>query len=510
MAWTRSGTDRFLRRQPAGEDRISTLPDDLLLLVLRRLDTRTALGTGVRSSRWASLPRELPALDFSVGDILPPRYHQWICLHGDRGTHAPNTDKKHIVPNIRRYDRRAMRALASSVESILDAPADDDRRINRLSLQFFITSNSGCCMNRLIDKALDTWGVDDLEAVAKPTYCHRRQAHTFPSHGLCKEPRTSRLRRLKLGGCLLPPMHEFSALTTLILQDLPESTPTAAYEGVFTSCQQLQVLHLNSCGCSGDKIVVVDAPMSEIRELVADHCAFRRIRLRALPSLERLASLQTKVYFESGSCPSLRQRNFALRLGTTHEGFRQCFRDYLELELDLFFQHTPDITNMIIRFTGPDRWFVPSSSPSLLLPNLRRLLVADVPSSWDVTWPRLLLEMAPYLEVLHIHITPCTEEPNDELLSWQPTKRPQHHLKEFVMAGFEGTERQIYLVKFVMSVCTTLRRVILSKNGYARDKGLWDWEMVTLQYSWSDQEKDTMLKQIMDGVSSSTAHVHMV
>jgi hypothetical protein len=118
--------------------------------------------------------------------------------------------------------------------------------------------------------------------------------------------------------------------------------------------------------------------------------------------------------------------------------------------------------------------------------------------------------MAPYLEVLHIHITPCTEEPNDELLSWQPTKRPQHHLKEFVMAGFEGTERQIYLVKFVMSVCTTLRRVILSKNGYARDKGLWDWEMVTLQYSWSDQEKDTMLKQIMDGVSSSTAHVHMV
>uniref|UniRef100_A0ACD5T959 Uncharacterized protein n=1 Tax=Avena sativa TaxID=4498 RepID=A0ACD5T959_AVESA len=510
MAWTGSGTDRFLRRQRAGEDRISTLPDDLLLAVMRRLDTRTALGTGILSSRWASLPRELPALDFRVGDILPPRYHTWIRLHRDRGTHVLYTEKKHIVPNIRRYERRAMRSLASSIQSILDAPADDERRVNRLRLDFFITTySSGCCMNRLIAKAVDAWGVDDLEAVAKPTFCQWGQAHTFPSHGMCKEPRTSRLRRLKLGGCVIPQLHEYSALTILVLQDLPESTPTAAYEAVFTSCQQLQVLHLNSCGCGGDKIIVVDAPASEIRELVVDHCAFHRFRLRALPCLESIASLQTRVFFQPSSCPSFRKWNFALRLGITHEGLRQCFKDYLDLELDQLFQRTPDITNMVIRFTRPDRWFVPLSSPSLLLPNLRRLLVADVPSSWDVSWPRRLLEMAPSLEILHIHIAPCAEEPCDELC-WQPTKLRQHHLKEFVMAGFEGTDMEIYLVKFVMGVCTALSRVILSKNGYARDKGHWDWEMVTHQYSWSDEEKDTMLKQIMDGVSSSTAPVHLV
>ncbi|CAM0955362.1 unnamed protein product [Alopecurus aequalis] len=350
-----------------------------------------------------------------------------------------------------------MRALASSIEGIL-AHDDRRRRLNRLRLDFFAADNSGCCMNRLIAKAVDAWGVDDLEAVARPSYCRRRQAHAFPSHGLCKEPCSSRLRRLKLGGCVLPPMHEYSALTTLLLQDLPESTPTAAYEGLFTSCQHLQVLHLKSCGCSGDKFVVVDAPMSEIRELVVDHCAFRPMLLRALPSLESLASLQTRVHFDSTSpCPSLRQWNFALRRGIATEGFRQNYRSYLDLELDLYLQCNLGITNMIIRFTGPDRWVVPSSSPSLLLPNLRRLLVADVPSSWDVAWPRLLLEMAPSLEILHIHIAHCTEEPNEEL-SWQPTtKIRHHHLKEFVMAGFEGTERQIYLVKFVMGVCTALR-----------------------------------------------------
>uniref|UniRef100_A0ACD5U1H8 Uncharacterized protein n=1 Tax=Avena sativa TaxID=4498 RepID=A0ACD5U1H8_AVESA len=509
MAWTGSGTDRFLRRQSAGADRISTLPDDLLLDVLGRLDTRTVLGTGVLSRRWASLTRQLPVLDFRVGDMLSPRYHTWIRLQRYRGTHAYFTEKKDMVPNIRRYERRAMRAMASSIQSILDAPADDDRQVNRLNLEFFITNSSGYCMNRLIAKAVDVWGVDDLEAVAKPIYCQWGQAHTFPSHGMCKDPRTSRLRRLKLGGCVLPPLHEYGALTKLVLQDLPESTPTAAYEGVFTSCQRLQVLHLNSCGCGGDKIVVVDAPASEIRELVVDHCAFHRFLLKALPCLESIASLQTRVFFQPSSCPSLRQWNFALRLGITHEGLRQSFKGFLELELDQLFQRTPDITNMVIRFTGPDRWFLPLSSPSLLLPNLRRLLIADVPSSWDVSWPRRLLEMAPSLEIFHIHIAPCEEEPYDELC-WEPTKLRQHHLKEFVLAGFEGTDKEIYLVKFIMGVCTALSSVILSKNGYARDKGHWDWEMVTHQYSWSDEEKDAMLKQIIDGVSSLNAPVHLV
>ncbi|WVZ72182.1 LOW QUALITY PROTEIN: hypothetical protein U9M48_020684 [Paspalum notatum var. saurae] len=543
---SRSRADRFLPQRRA-EDLISGLSDDLLLLILHRLDTRTALGASLLSRRWAHFPRELSALDLKVGDrraedlisglsddllllilhrldtrtalgateralqtlgalgtrvfsaldlkvgdVLPPRYHRWIFLIREireKGTvlhYGRGAVRLELLPNIRRYERRAMRAFTSSAHSFLDGSR---RRVNRLRLEFFITGSAAAagCMNRLIAEAIDTWGVHDLEAVATPVCWQRDDVHSFPSHGLCKEPRaSSRLQSLKLGGCVLPPLHEYSRLTVLVLQDMPKSTPATAYEGVFTSCPQLQTLHLVSCG-STPLPVVVDAPSSEIRELVVERCTFEWLVLRALPRLERLASLRSTVMFKSTSFPCLRKWNITQRHGL----IRKQLRRYLEPKLGTLLGRVlpPHVENLIIRFTGPYRWFVPASPPSASLPNLRRLLVADVPSSWDITWPRPLLEMAPSLESLHINIASCQEEPDEEI-SWPPTELRQHHLMEFVLAGFGGTTRQLSLVRFVIGACTALRHVALFKKGHPLEKGNWDWEMVTQQQSWTDEEKD--------------------
>lgn len=501
----RSGAGQILLRRRR-EDRISALPDDLLLLILRRLDTRSALGAGSLSKRWAHLPRELDALDLRASDMLPPRYHRWVDLYKDNRAflHCFRAMNLELLANIRRYERRAMRAFISSTERFLEGPR---RRVKTLSLEFFITGNAGR-MDRLVAEAIDAWGVEDLEAVAKRIFGSRGPGvddfpiHTFPSHGLCKEPRASRLRSLKLSGCVPPPLHEYNALNRLVLQGLPAPTPVAAYEDIFTLCPQLQTLHLISCGCSTRKgislIVTVDAPRSQIRELVVENCTFRKLSLRALPCLESLVSLQSWVIFESSSFPCLSQRNLAVCLGLEEIDWR------LDLELDMFLDCTPGIRNLIIRFTGPYRWIVPSSPPSEFLPNLRRLLVADVPSSWDVTWPRLLLEMAPSLEILHIHIVHAVSKKPGEEIPWTPTELRQHHLKEFVVVGFKGTARQICLVKFVVGVCTALCHLAMFKNGHVRYRGHWDWEMVTQEQSWSDEEKGTTLKQIMDMVSSTS------
>jgi hypothetical protein len=81
-----------------------------------------------------------------------------------------------------------------------------------------------------------------------------------------------------------------------------------------------------------------------------------------------------------------------------------------------------------------------------------------------------------------------------------------HNLKEFFMVGFEGTDRQVYLVRFVIGVCSTaLRHVAMYKKGHARDKGHWDWVTQQQHSEWTDEEKDNTMMQIMNGISSPAA-----
>lgn len=48
---------RMAERCTSREDRISSLPDELLLLIIDKLDTRTTITTIILSKRWRDLPR---------------------------------------------------------------------------------------------------------------------------------------------------------------------------------------------------------------------------------------------------------------------------------------------------------------------------------------------------------------------------------------------------------------------------------------------------------------------
>ncbi|XP_073358312.1 uncharacterized protein [Aegilops tauschii subsp. strangulata] len=481
-----------------GEDRLSALPDDLIRLIVRRLDTRTALSTAVLARRWAHIPRDLPELDFRVSDVLPPEYDRTVALRRRNMPH--DTFLAEMLDRLMaRCEIDTITAFIDGITGFLEAgggPADGDarRRAKTLRLEFFQAHDGGCVVDRLIAAAVGAWGVEDLEVVARQASCHVLQAppYRFPhDHDCLKDG----LRSLTLGNyCTLPPLHRYGALTTLVLRDMAASTSVDVYQRVFTECTRLQVLHLISCCCAQD-YVVVDAPCSEIRELILDQCKFMVIELRHLPMLVSLACRLTdtkRLIF--GSVPSLMHTNltFAIESWIVPKRCTDFFSRFIGV--------SPTMTNLVLRFAGLRRWMVPTPPAKPLL-NLKKLLVADLPANWNITWPRGLLLAAPSLEVLHIHVPCSEEEPTYGSLRMTSLEALQRHhcLKELAITGF--LQRHIWFLKYVVSVCTSLQRVILLKDdGHVRYNGLWDWEMIGQQACpWSNDDELVVRRIIKSG-----------
>lgn len=159
-----------------------------------------------------------------------------------------------------------------------------------------------------------------------------------------------------------------------------------------------------------DKWLVISVSGSWLKELIVDCCLFLAIKLLMLLILECLACLTNYVELQfSASVPRLGHVNLSF-----FDGVR---RGHDELSCFLKDTHAT-ITILTIRLTGPKWWIVPWPL-AMKLKGLRKLLIADVPSSWDVMWTRVLLMAVLALEIMHIHMTPS--EPYDKSgreISW--------------------------------------------------------------------------------------------
>ncbi|XP_051215000.1 uncharacterized protein [Lolium perenne] len=402
-----------------------------------------------------------------------------------------------------------MRAMVSSVRNLRSSRAH--RRARKLSLEIF-QFNTSASINRLVADAVDSWRVEDLEVVAKSTgptlLRHPPPVYRFPCGRISSKPGDSRFRSLKLVNCLPPSLEGFTALTTLVLRDLPMSTPVAVYQGVAVACPQLRVLHLVSCQFKREKApwLVLDSPMSEIRELVVEG-ELMAVKLRSLPKLESLTAVDADVQLCPDAVPCLAHVSLVFSI-------RPLYYWILNHTISMFMlvlKDAIDIRSLILRFTGPEMWIARTKNPFPRMPNLKKLLVADVPSSWDVSWPHVLIQAAPLLESLHVHVSQCEheeQEPSQHASYAQPLASQRHrHLKELVVVGFERMSMQlIHLVKFTVDTSAVLCRVDLLKRGHVEYKGPWDWEMVSQQSTWSNEDK----LAVLDGIGSSAAQIEVV
>ena len=476
-------------------DLLSALPDELLVTILHGLDTRSALATAILAKRWARLPRQLRAIDFRVTDMFPPAYHESVDLLED-------------------HMRRTMASYNDGLDSFIEADADEDgdggyipRRLERLRLEFF-DPNEPFSVDRLIAKAVTNWGVEDLEVRVKRPSSARRAAYLFP-HELLNDESVQRIRSLTLGGFdLLPPLHEYGGLTALVLQDI--SQPMTAYTGVVSMCPQLQSVHLRRCRAKTNntiprpRVMEVDAPASGLRELVIDSCSFSVIRLLSLPALERMECSGSFLILAFGNVPRLAHVNLDVGFFIVEgEPWDRYQYDYT-LNKYVAAVVPAAATELVLRFTGTYRWANQCLAGVTPFLGLRRLLMADVPFNWDLSWPclLLLLKAAPSLEALHVSITGCEDsrgrQARNAYNGWVPTNFWHAQMEELVIVGFQQTMRQACLVRFAMRVCTALQRVVLVKGGRVDVRRLCrGWDVVASPESvWSDKEKGATEEEI--------------
>ncbi|TVU17419.1 hypothetical protein EJB05_33455, partial [Eragrostis curvula] len=111
-------------QKPEDEDRLSILPDDILLSILGRVSITTAARTSVLSTRWKHLPWLLPELTIDAKEFLP----------------APHPTR-----------------------SLLATRRCGYTTISRLQLKFYLLNNYSDVIGPLISEAVDTRTVKDLD-----------------------------------------------------------------------------------------------------------------------------------------------------------------------------------------------------------------------------------------------------------------------------------------------------------------------------------------------------------
>ncbi|KQK12784.2 LOW QUALITY PROTEIN: hypothetical protein BRADI_1g05960v3 [Brachypodium distachyon] len=462
------------------EDRISNLPDDILIMILDKLDARTTITTIILSKRWKDLPRRShTSYDLSSDEFLPPRYHRLkkMSVEAKAGYEAEKkaqnlTDiypdryerlgavrdryqrwmgKVHLLtPILRRYERQAMRCYVKRVNAFLLDP-NNKRSIQKLRLQ---TCGKSSFIDQWITAAIGRWGVADLELVIDNFGWH----YDF---GLLSGLENIQLKRLVLSNCYHTGSHYplvFQRLTTLIL--CKGSASITRVCDIMRNCTQLVDLRLKNSSYPQGAFHIYVAT-SKLKNLQLDNCNIGKIYLTSLPCLETFAcrGQPTKLYY--GEMPRLMHVSLDF-LQTGGNGEDDSSGSNMTYPLSKFFKGMPPpLQYLVLQFRG-------------------RQIDND------------------------------SEETSVGSQDVQVEHRQHHHLKELVVVGFDGMGWQTGFVKQIMIASPRLRRVHLLDGHVVEheEREFGDLVIVPRQREWHECERSEVLEELAEGISM--AHLEIV
>ncbi|CAN6275950.1 unnamed protein product [Urochloa humidicola] len=438
---------------------ISKLMDDVLLLILGKVDLLTLMRVSVLSKRWTHLPWLLTQLSIDIKDFL-------------REPYTDLTVDDHID--------KAMLSLRDAAKSML---ASNRRKciISRLCILFFLTNSYSSEVGHLVNEVIENGMVKDIEltsGVERFPFDVSNKEMTNHADGIngffAKYPNIScHLRTLKLYNATF--------------------TETDMHNLVGNTCTQLRYLYLFQCDTGLGKSFRIDAPNSKLSKLEFFSCHSRQVEIVCLPKLELLIS----GYWSSpylpltlGNAPCLK----LVEIYCSTESYQGAFK------LSELLCHTR-INKLTLDFLGQKVWLQPEKyqlRPAFS--NLRGLSLEGIFVGFGLLWIIALLEVAPSLELLHIEVHDhiCRDEKQrletfGERTNgpWEVSESTTHlPLKELLLEGFNATEEHIAFIGIIMGRASDLQSVILKEQYCKKCTAI---SKSSTEYKYPKNEQDQVL-----------------
>ncbi|KAG2553981.1 hypothetical protein PVAP13_9KG633100 [Panicum virgatum] len=232
------------------EDRISKLPDDILLAILEKVSMSTVIRTSSLSTRWRHLPLLLSHLYLEAEYFMP-----------QNSTTAVDDESV----------KEAMSDLIKLVSNFLASPKRESS-IRTLSLRVGLIADLLLDIGKLVCDSVDSGKLKNLE-LEIPT--------VKKSDSSGNKDMRERAQSLMFFFDSSPRL--FGCLTKLFLFNASFTEPDM--HRLLLSCELLQNLILYDCDIGYLSILKMDLPNSKLRALELCSCSFEMVQLICLPKL---------------------------------------------------------------------------------------------------------------------------------------------------------------------------------------------------------------------------------
>ncbi|KAM0837971.1 hypothetical protein ACQ4PT_061286 [Festuca glaucescens] len=448
-------------------DWMSGLPDEIMVSILDKLDSKTAVSTSILSRRWRHLWRFLQSFHFSE-PILPDSYCR---VRIEQMVRCSNENRnQHFVESMGWF-----------------AGLKRETLLRRLYLVFSGSTECADVVNSAIASAVEH-GIEEIDmAVIENTM------YEFP-WWLFTGGSNPSLTSLCLSFCKLSvPLKfgGFSSLTKLALIHMHMSLKETQL--VLRCCRNLVTLHLI------DVLAIRIMQLPKLKQLIllwSLRLGEYRIDTPALQRLEYCGEMLLASTFQSMS--SLEH----VSLQYMFDEYRECHAEKLENISTCF----PYVRSLLLWYEIPK--VVKPRTPAVFLSlKVLTLKITTKPSD-DLLWMAMFLNAAPYMETLRTTIRYLSHLDSHNGVVWDDVDFQHDSLKNVEMYNFMGRDNEIGLARLLLYRAPNLR--CISFNQAPLEEGD-DHQLVPLTWPGAEtfvpRDSQFVLSKLFENVSSSACVV---